>query len=47
MKTAVYESPQAELLEITQEVNFLTSFEQNQGIPNLEEEDGWGDDIWG
>ena len=47
MKAANYESPQAELLEIFIEGNFLLSFTQEQDVPDLEEEEGWGDSIWG
>jgi hypothetical protein len=47
MKKTFYETPSAELLEMTFEGNFLTSFTQEKDIPKLEEEDGWGDSIWG
>ena len=32
---------------MTYEENFLLSFTQDQDIPDLEEEEGWGDSIWG
>ena len=47
MKKTFYETPSAELLEMTFEGNFLTSITQEKDIPDLEEEDGWGDSIWG
>ena len=46
MKKTMYESPQTELMEWAWEKNFLASFTQNKDIPDLEEEDGWGDSIW-
>ena len=47
MNKSVYSAPQAELLEWAMEENFLASFTQDKNIPDLEEEDGWGDSIWG
>ena len=41
-----YLTPEAELLEWTCEENFLLSVVQSDDIPDLEEEDGWGDSIW-
>ena len=46
MKKTVYLTPEAELLEWALEENFLTSFTQDKNIPDLTEEDGWGDSIW-
>lgn len=47
MKRKTYAPPQADLLEMTLEENFLISITQDQDVPDLEEEDGWGDSIWG
>ena len=47
MKKKVYLTPEAELLEWAMEENFLASFTQDKDIPDLEEEDGWGNSIWG
>ena len=41
-----YLSPQAESLEWAYEESFLASGMDSNGIPNLEQEDGWGDSIW-
>ena len=46
MKKQYYSTPQAELLEWACEENFLATFTQDKDIPDLEEDEGWGDDIW-
>ena len=46
MKKQIYQTPLAELLEWAYEENFLATFTQDQDVPDLEEEDGWGDSIW-
>ena len=46
MMKNTYLSPEAELLEWVYEENFLASFSQEEKIPDLTEEDGWGDSIW-
>lgn len=47
MKKNKYLAPKGELVELTYEENFLLSFTQDKDVPDLEEEDGWGDSIWG
>ena len=44
-----YEAPEAEEILIRIEENILseTVISTDQDIPNLEEENGWGDSIWG
>lgn len=41
-----YLTPVAEMLEWACEENFLLSGLPSKDIPDLEEEDGWGDSIW-
>ena len=47
MKKSNYSTPQAEMLEWACEENFLATVTQEKDIPDLDEENGWGDDIWG
>lgn len=46
-KKLLYAAPSSVLCELAYEENFLVSLSQDQDVPDLTEETGWGDSIWG